>query len=236
MPIRLHTPENHRFLRKTDYVVESLRASILAGYIEPGTSLTEKQIKEVLPVSSSPIREALNQLEAEGLLVRSPHVGTKVAELFAEDVRELYAIQTLLECAAVQMCGARLTKSDLDEAERLNDEMKATLSALSYDVHAIRLLNYRFHMIVCGMNVHAWLARLIAAIRVRLPKKKTIWLIPPEARAGIRYHRKIVEALRRGDPHAASDMMRRHLEEAQRTYFSQERTKGARDANELHHK
>ena len=79
--INLFIPENRFFVRKTDYVLESLRSSILLGYIPPGTSITEKQIREVLKVSSSPIREALNQLEAEGLLTRSPHVGTKVAEI-----------------------------------------------------------------------------------------------------------------------------------------------------------
>lgn len=219
MAIRLCTPENHRFLRKTDYVVESLRTSILAGYIEPGTSITEKQIKDVLQVSSSPVREALNQLEAEGLLIRSPHVGTKVAELFAGNVRELYAIQTLLESAAVQMCGGKLTKADLDEAAKLNDQIREMVSAPDYDVHTVRLLNYQFHMIVCGKNVHPWLGRLISAVWVRLPKRKTIWLIRREAQVAIRYHHKIVEALRRGDASVASAAMRTHLEKAQKTYF-----------------
>ncbi len=217
--IKLFTPENHRFLRKTDYVVESLRASILAGYLESGTSITEKQIRSLLHVSSSPIREALNQLEAEGLLVRSPHVGTKVAELFAEDVQELYAIQILLECAAVQMCGGKLTAAELDEADKLNAEMQDILAAPTYDAHTMRLLNYRFHMIVCGMNVHPWLARLISAIRLRLPKRKTIWANPRDARTGVQYHRKIVAALRRGNPRLAKATLKAHLEEAQRTYF-----------------
>jgi DNA-binding GntR family transcriptional regulator len=215
----LCTPENHRYLRKTDYVVESLRTSILAGHIEPGTSITEKQIREALQVSSSPIREALNQLEAEGLLIRSPHVGTKVAELFAGNVRELYSIQSLLESAAVQMCGDKLTKADLDEAGKLNDQIKEMLSTPGHDAHTVRLLNYQFHMIVCGKNVHPWLGRLISAVWVRLPKKKTIWLIPAEARAAVRYHRKIVDALRRGDVSGASATLKTHLERAQRTYF-----------------
>lgn len=219
MAIRLCTPENHRFLRKTDYVVESLRTSILAGHIEPGTSITEKQIKDILQVSSSPIREALNQLEAEGLLIRSPHVGTKVAELFAGNVRELYAIQSLLESAAVQMCCSKLTKADLDDAAKLNDQMNVMVSVPDYDVHTVRLLNYQFHMIVCGKNVYPWLGRLISAVWVRLPKKKTIWLIPQEARSAVRYHRKIVEALRRRDASLASATMKMHLEKAQRTFF-----------------
>jgi DNA-binding GntR family transcriptional regulator len=219
MAITLCTPDNHHLLRKTDYVVESLRTSILAGHIEPGTSITEKQIRDVLHVSSSPIREALNQLEAEGLLVRAPHVGTKVAELYAGNVREMYAIQSLLESAAVNMCCGKLAAADLDEAAALNDQLKALVASPKYDVHAARLLNYQFHMLVCGKNVHPWLSRLISAVWVRLPKKKTIWLIPRDARAAVRCHAKIIEALRRGNASLASATMRTHLEKAQRTFF-----------------
>ena len=219
MALRLCTPENHGYLRKTDYVVQSLRTSILAGYVEPGTSITEKQIKDILQVSSSPVREALNQLEAEGLLIRSPHVGTKVAELFAGNVRELYAIQTLLESAAVQMCGDKVSKADLDEAAKLNDQIKQMLSTPEYDVHTVRLLNYQFHMLVCGKNVYPWLGRLLTAVWVRLPKRKTIWVIPREARMATRHHQRIVEALRRGDVSVASATMKAHLERAQETYF-----------------
>ena len=95
--LRLYTGANNTFIRKTDYVLESLRTSILLGYVLPGAAITEKQIKDVLKVSSSPIREALNHLEAEGLLTRSPHVGTRVAEIVVEDASELYAIQALLQ-------------------------------------------------------------------------------------------------------------------------------------------
>jgi DNA-binding transcriptional MocR family regulator len=59
--------ENFYFGTKKDYVVETIRTSILVGDILPGTRITEQQIKDLLKISSSPIREALQQLEAEGL-------------------------------------------------------------------------------------------------------------------------------------------------------------------------
>src|SRR5574342_127744 len=136
--ITLFIPENRYFVRKTDYVLESLRSSILLGYVSPGTATTEKQIKDVLKVSSSPIREALNQLEAEGLLTRSPHVGTRVAEIVVEDASELYSIQALLQSSAVQICARKLSEADLREAEKLNQQIEDSLAVSSVDVSAVK--------------------------------------------------------------------------------------------------
>jgi DNA-binding GntR family transcriptional regulator len=209
--ITLHIPENHYIVRKTDYVLESLRTSILLGYIPPGTSITEKQIKDVLKVSSSPIREALNQLEAEGLLARSPHVGTRVAEIVVEDARELYSIQALLQSSAVQICTKKLSDADIREAEKLNNRIGDILSSTRVDVDAVKILNYRFHMIVCGVSVYSWLTRLISALWIRLPNK-TVWRTASEARVALKYHKKILEAVKRRDGVMAAKLMKEHLQ------------------------
>ena len=56
--------ENIRFLTKTDYVVETIRTAILTGEITPGARITEQEMRDSVKVSSSPVREAFNQLEA----------------------------------------------------------------------------------------------------------------------------------------------------------------------------
>lgn len=216
--VNLFIPANQFFVRKTDYVVESLRTSILLGYVPPGTSLTEKQIKEVLKVSSSPIREALNQLEAEGLLTRSPHVGTRVAEIVVEDASELYSIQALLQSSAVQICTRKLSEQDIRDAEKLNQQIEDTLSSGSADVNVVKILNYRFHMIVCGITVHPWLTRLISALWVRLPKK-TIWTIPAEARTAIKYHKKILDAIKKREGALAGTLMKDHLQRSHKVLY-----------------
>ena len=216
--VNLFIPANQFFVRKTDYVVESLRTSILLGYIPPGTSLTEKQIKEVLKVSSSPIREALNQLEAEGLLTRSPHVGTRVAEIVVEDASELYSIQALLQSSAVQICTKKLADADIREAEKLNQQIEDTLASGTADVNAVKILNYRFHMIVCGITVHPWLTRLISALWIRLPNK-TIWTIPAEARTAVRFHKKILEAIKKREAALAGTLMKDHLQRSHKVLY-----------------
>ena len=223
--LRLYTGANNTFIRKTDYVLQSLRTSILLGYVSPGAAITEKQIKDVLKVSSSPIREALNQLEAEGLLTRSPHVGTRVAEIVVEDAGELYAIQALLQSSAVQICAKKLPEADIREAEKLNSEIEDLVRVGHPHVNDIKILNYRFHMLVCGSTVHPWLTRLVSALWIRLPPR-TIWHLPKEARLAVKYHKQIVEAIRQGDGVLAGARMKEHLQRSHKVLY------GPRDAAE----
>ena len=216
--ITLFLPENQYFVTKTDYVLESLRTSILLGYIPPGTSVTEKQIKDVLKVSSSPIREALNQLEAEGLLTRSPHVGARVAEIVIEDASELYSIQALLQSSAVQLCARKLSDRSIQDAEKLNSQIEDIISSKIVDVNAVKMLNYRFHMIVCGTSVYSWLTRLISALWIRLPNK-TIWTLPNEAKTAIKYHKKILEAIKKKDADLAGTLMKEHLQRSHKVLY-----------------
>jgi DNA-binding GntR family transcriptional regulator len=218
--LKLYNGGSSPFVRKTDVVLERVRTSILLGYIPPGTAITERQIKDILNVSSSPIREALNQLEAEGLLTRSPHVGTRVAGIEVEDAPELYAVQAILQSSAVHLCTKKLSDETIREAEKVNTQIADLVAAAHADPDDLRVLNYRFHMLVCGNTVQPWFTRLISALWIRLPHA-TIWRIPREARAGIRYHRQILDAIQKRDSRLASRRMREHLERSHRILYRQ---------------
>ena len=216
--LKLYIPEHQYFITKTEYVLESIRTAILLGDIHPGTSITEKQIKDILKVSSSPVREALNQLEAEGLLTRSPHVGTRVAEIVVEDAGELYAIQGLLQSSAVQLCARKLSETCITDAEKLNGQIQDILTSANVNVSAVKILNYRFHMIVCGSSVYPWLTRLISALWIRLPHK-TIWSMPHEAKTAIKYHKRILAAIKKRDAILAGTLMKEHLQRSHKVLY-----------------
>jgi DNA-binding GntR family transcriptional regulator len=215
--LKLYMPKGQPWVRKTDYVMESIRTAILLGKVPPGTAITEQQVKDLLNVSSSPVREALNQLEAEGLLIRNPHVGTKVAEIDVDDAKEIYSIQTLLQSTAVQICTKKLKDEDIREAEKLNGQM-IKLTNRKTDVNHLKILNYKFHMIVCGKNVYPWLTKLISALWVRLPRE-TVWVIPKEPKAAVRFHDQIIHALISRDGRRAASAMREHLERSRKVLF-----------------
>src|SRR3990170_6280284 len=82
-------------------VVDALRAAILGGRLQPGQPITERQLAHELQISRAPIREALRDLEKEGLIVTRPHKGTYIASYSDEDVREIYSLRATLETMAL---------------------------------------------------------------------------------------------------------------------------------------
>ena len=88
---------------KSDCVAETIRRAILIGDLVPGQKITEKEISKFLKVSSSPVREAFQQLVAEGLLVKVPYYGISVNDVHIDDPKELYSIVTQLQGMAVRI-------------------------------------------------------------------------------------------------------------------------------------
>ncbi len=215
--LNLSLPENLYFGTKTDYVVEVIRTAILVGDLLAGTRITEQQVRDLLRVSSSPVREAFHQLEAEGLLTRNPHVGTKVTEMDIGDAKELYLIQSLLQGTAVQISTKRLREEDILEAERLNEEMKRMCQGKA-DVKGLRVVNYKLHMILCGANVYPWLTRLISALWVRFPTQ-SLWLMPNRPKISFQQHGRIIKAVKKRDELLAGSFMRKHLESSRKALY-----------------
>src|SRR5579862_7651939 len=99
-------------------VIKRLRDMILDGELAPGDSLSETSLAEVFGVSRTPIREALKQLETEGLLEVRPRVGTFVAVLSRRDLTELFQMKEILEGAAARLMALRGKIPELTELER----------------------------------------------------------------------------------------------------------------------
>ncbi|MDP2971770.1 MAG: GntR family transcriptional regulator [Deltaproteobacteria bacterium] len=215
--LKLSLPENLYFGTKTDYVVEAIRTAILVGDLLPGTKVTEQQVKDLLKVSSSPVREAFHQLEAEGLLTRNPHVGTKVTEMDIQDAKELYFIQSLLQGTAVQISTKNLKEEDIHEAERLNNDIERMCKG-RIDVKGLRVVNYKLHMILCGAKVYPWLTRLISALWVRFPSQ-SLWLMPKRPMMSFQQHEKIIKAIKKRDELLAGSLMKEHLESSMKALY-----------------
>lgn len=113
------TPKTHRVAAPLrQQVVDGLRAAIVAAEFEPGSRLYEGVLCERFDVSRTVVREALRQLESEGLVTMIAHRGPVVAELGLDDARDLYELRAALEGAA----GAFF-------AERATPAQRATLTA-----------------------------------------------------------------------------------------------------------
>ena len=202
---------------KTEYVAELIRTTILAGEISEGTRIREKEMRDLLGVSSTPVREAFQQLECEGLLSRDTHAGVYVATPETENARELYKIQAFMQSTAVEICTPKLSSEDVAKAEELNEQMRDLLGS-EVKFKELRHLNYQLHILLCGVHIYPWLTRIISAIWVRIPREK-FWLLPQRPEHSIEYHSRIIEAVKSGDASKAGLLMKMHLNDTAKDIF-----------------
>lgn len=139
------------FMSKREYAYHALRDLILSSKLVPGERLVIDDLAQELGVSAIPIREALQQLQAEGYVVVEPYVGVHVAELEAESIHELFEVMEALEVISSVGACRRMTAEDLAQLEGLLNEMDGLLD----DPDAWSEANMRLHEFLCSRaNAH----------------------------------------------------------------------------------
>lgn len=191
-------------------VADGIRLAILRGQLSPGQILKQEELAKQFGLSRVPVREALRQLEAEGLVVSYPHRGTVVASLSPEDIAEVFFIRITLETTVLQLAVPKMTESDFLKAETILDQTDknpnpaysaeqnwAFHEALYAPAGMPRLLN-----IVKTLHHHALPYHLVGFVAVDFKK---------ESQDG---HRQILVACRKRDAEAAAVALRTHLSES----------------------
>ena len=112
---------------RTQLVVETLREKILSGEIKAGQPLRQAALAEELNVSRIPVREALLQLEAEGLVTFEPHKGATATELNASQVDELFELRAMLEGDLLASSIPNLSSEKLAEATDILSKLNKAL-------------------------------------------------------------------------------------------------------------
>ena len=128
----------------TSSVIEILREKIISHEIESGQPLRQDALADQLNVSRIPIREALLQLEAEGLVEFAPHKGAVATQVSAEEVDELFNLRSILETDLLVRALRNITDSELKHSELILEEFDELLKP-GADMHAWGALNWKFH-------------------------------------------------------------------------------------------
>ncbi|MFE1600568.1 GntR family transcriptional regulator [Methylobacterium sp. ID0610] len=194
-------------------VAEALRERILGGDLAPGTQLRQDALAEEFGISRIPVREALLQLEASGLVRIMPHRGAVVSDLSVEEIEDIFQLRTLLEPQLLILSARHLTGEDYRELRALRDEYSAALTAGQIDQWGE--LNRRFHL---GLLRHAGRPRSLAIVSGLLqdcdrPTRLQLSLTGDVARAD-REHTTILDLCEAGEIAAAANLLRSHVEHA----------------------
>jgi DNA-binding GntR family transcriptional regulator len=198
----------------TSAVADKLRDQIIRGDIPEGTQLRQDAIATQYQVSRIPVREALRQLDAEGLISIVPNRGAVVPALSPDDVEELFSIRALLEPEVLKLSIPHLTEEDFSEADAV---LQKYVNELQRDDHvsAWGRLNWQFHSILYS---RANQPRFMAVIRNvnnsgERYTRLQLYLTHGIKRANEEHHQ-ILQLCRKRDVAAACNLLRQHIQYA----------------------
>jgi DNA-binding GntR family transcriptional regulator len=194
-------------------VHEHLRADILAGRIPPGARLKIQDLASRYGLSHMPVREALQQLQGEGLVVMAPNRGATVRQMDAQFLRNIFGIREALEGYLTRQAAAMLGADDIARLRAIQAEMRA--AHVQQDIHALVRLNRALHRHIEAatgnddairlLDLHS---NLIGALRIRVGYR------PGRVEAVLREHDSLIEALAARDASAAGAIHDLHMRAA----------------------
>ena len=196
-------------------VARSIRESILNGCLKPGERIRQEDIARRLGTSRIPVREALRQLEAEGLVSLVPHSGARVALMDSEGFSELYRLREVVEPMAIAESASRLSDEQLARLAELVDVVEQSADDPAHWLEADR----RFHL---ESYAAAPLPKVLSMIegfwnQTQQYRRAYLYTVQPQIEIVTAEHRLILEALERRDPEDAADLQRLHIRRTRMT-------------------
>ncbi|ATN35986.1 hypothetical protein ACO34A_19455 [Rhizobium sp. ACO-34A] len=200
-------------------VREQLRHTIMSGLFKPGEKLTLRAVAASLGVSLTPVREALFNLAAEGVLELGANGSIYIPQLDEEKLRELLKIRFSLEGLAAREATPRLTPTDIIEISALNDQLIEANQKRDYAL--LMEINWSFHFRIYEASQMPFLVRMIESCWLRTGSYlKVIYPDFAVTDNGILNHIAIIRAIREGDANAVADAIVKDIETSSQAYFA----------------
>jgi GntR family transcriptional regulator, trigonelline degradation regulator len=194
-------------------VVEMLRAAITGGQFAPGQRLVETDLCDRMGVSRPSLREALRQLESEGLIVTVPNRGPTVSLLSVHDVASIYEIRGALEALAAQLFAAAASETQVEELSRSVDKLEVAYK--SEDLETIVVAKQRFYDVLLAGSGNSILPSMLRTMNARITQLRRVSLSSPQRGAvSLREIRAVLRAIKRRDPDGAFKASLHHVKEA----------------------
>lgn len=189
-------------------LVEELRDRIIRGEYIPGQYLRLEDIAARFDISTTPVREALRELEAEGLVTIFPHRGAVVTQLSADDLLDIYEVRATLEEMATRLAVPNLVEATFVQMESCIEQMDNHLS----EVAVIVKLNHDFHSTLYSASGRRHLCELTSMLRYRTQHYLHAYISylggMPMAQEE---HRAILDACRLGEADRAAKIINTHV-------------------------
>ncbi len=190
-----------------------LQNDILNGKYKPGDNLIETRLSEELGVSRTPIREALRQLELEGLVVSVPNKGAVVKGISYKDIEDIFTIRMLIEGLAARWAAEKATEEELAELketvelEEFYTQKNDTTNLLRFDS--------KFHDIIFRASKSQPLMHTLSTFHhyVRNARNSSL-AVPGRAQKSLEEHKAILQAIIERDPEKSEKLTISHIKNA----------------------
>jgi DNA-binding GntR family transcriptional regulator len=189
-----------------------IKRSILGGTFPPGSFLAERQLAQQLGMSKTPVRAALERLEAEGFLTVSPQQGIIIRDLNVHEIADHYEIRAALETYVVRALAGRLSPDQRDRLEQ-NLRAQAALGGPDAGPRAVAL-DTEFHTLFCEFLGNREILKVMAQLREKIQRviNRVFHLNPGRIATSTAEHRAIADAVIQGDAALAARLVEEHLE------------------------
>jgi DNA-binding GntR family transcriptional regulator len=196
------------FRTKREMAIGTLRDAIQEGRYAPGQRLSQAQLMSDLGLGSTPVRDAILELLARGVLVQESHHSVRVAELNLPRLRNIYRVRLLLEVEAAQLGSAKLSEADIAAMTTQVERMEAARQA--DDFAEAGRADLQFRRILYGAADNWILFDLIDQVWLSFPGS-ILLAIPGRLERSVAEHYEILKALTRRDPTAVGYCVQKHL-------------------------
>lgn len=194
-------------------VFKYIKSQILNGKYKTGETLIESKLAEELGVSRTPIREAIQLLEIEGLVQTLPNKGTEVLGISTEDVRDIYTIRCLVEGLAARWATERMSPAQKKELQKTLDLME--FYAAKDEMSELTELDNQFHQQIYEASGSKMLKLTLGNLHqfVQLARQESL-MVPHRIEDTLHEHRAILAAFLEGNPEKAEKAMADHVNRA----------------------
>jgi len=190
-------------------VYEIMKDRILSAELPPGTRLKDNELARTFGVSNTPIREAMRELEKDGLIETIPYRGRFVKEMSIEETREVYDVRVALEALAARLAVTRITEPQLEEMEEAVKEY--AIASERDDITAGLEADLAFHDLIVQASGNSTLLQIVRDLANRIQVLRQLDKGKMRRKQSLKDHKAILQALKEGDGEKAEVQVCRHI-------------------------
>ncbi|HHV79905.1 MAG TPA: GntR family transcriptional regulator [Firmicutes bacterium] len=191
-------------------IFRQIRQDIISGKYKSGDTLVETKLAEEFGVSRTPIREAIRQLERDGLVQYVPNKGAVVESITPQDVGDIYMVRRMIEGLSARWAAERISDEMLDDLKELVELMEFYTER--GDVEQITKLDTMFHQKILEASNSRPLQRMLSTFidYVQLARSESL-RVPGRLQKTMQEHRRVYEAIAKRDPMEAEKALTDHI-------------------------